>query len=225
MVILFITSVLILGLVALAVYFWQKPTSTETVDLPSATPPRGLFSESYPTGEIAEPESNDQTALFERATSGDLTAISDAKDSAIYSDILDVFVSAASSEAKLLSLASYVAKHNLPVNASLAEAMTRSWQVSPNRQTTAKMLHFAALSDNADTYEKAVGMALSFWRENKIPDLTATELLSLFNGEFWVLSSGVRSSGNGFVLKRTLSSARRELEGTTNNRANINYSS
>jgi hypothetical protein len=222
MVTLFITSVLILGLAAIAIYFWQKAATTETIALPPSTPPRGLFSEIQATDEIAEAAATDHTGIIERANSGDLTALSESKDQLIYSDVLDVFVSQAFSESKLLSLTSYIAKQNLPVNSSLAEAMIRSWQVTPNRQTTAKMLHFAALSDDADLYEKAVDLALSFWRESKLPDLTATELLSLFNGEFWILSSGVRNSGNGFVLKRTLSSARRELEGTTNNRSNIN---
>jgi hypothetical protein len=77
------------------------------------------------------------------------------------------------------------------------------------------MLHFAALSDDAETYRKAVELAFNLWRDGKLHDVSARELQALFNGEFWVLSSGVRSSGNGFVLKRTLSSARRELEGTT----------
>jgi hypothetical protein len=34
----------------------------------------------------------------------------------------------------------------------------------------------------------------------------------LFDGEFWVLSARTRSSGAGFILKRKLASARRELE-------------
>jgi hypothetical protein len=91
-----------------------------------------------------------------------------------------------------------------------------SWRLTPDRNSTAKMLHISALSDNAKCYSDAVELALGFWREGKIPDLSATEFQALLTGEFWVLSSGTRSSGAGFLVKRTLSSARRELEASNN---------
>ena len=78
------------------------------------------------------------------------------------------------------------------------------------------MLHTAALSDDAATYETAVELALQSWREGKLRDVSAVELQSLFSGEFWLLSSAARSSGAGFVLKRTLANANRELAGTNN---------
>jgi len=216
MVTLFITSVLILGLVAIAVYFWQKPANTETIDLPPATMPRALFSDSQSIVETTAPEPlNRRADLLSRAHDGDLSVLDEVRENSDYTEILSALVIEASSEPKLLKLASYISQHNLPVNQALAEAMIQSWQVSPDRNTTAKMLHFAALSDDAETYRKAVELAFSLWRDGKLPDVSGRELLALFNGEFWVLSSGVRSSGNGFVLKRTLSSARRELEGTT----------
>jgi hypothetical protein len=76
------------------------------------------------------------------------------------------------------------------------------------------MLHVAALSDDAETYRQAVELALNSWRNDKLPNLSAEELHSLINGEYWVLSSNTRSSGAGFVLKRTLATAKRELETT-----------
>ena len=215
MVTLFITSVLILGLVAIAIYFWQKPANTETIDLPPAIMPRALFSDSQPMVETAAPEPLNRADLLSRAHDGDLSVLDEVRENSVYTEILSALVIEASSEPKLLKLASYISQHNLPVNQALAEAMIQSWQVSPDRNTTAKMLHFAALSDDAETYRKAVELAFSLWRDGKLPDVSAQELQALFNSEFWVLSSGVRSSGNGFVLKRTLSSARRELEGTT----------
>ena len=215
MVTLFITSVLILGLVAIAIYIWQKPANTETIDLPPAIMPRALFSDSQPMVETAAPEPLNRADLLSRAHDGDLSVLDEVRENSDYTEILSALVIEASSEPKLLKLASYISQHNLPVNQALAEAMIQSWQVSPDRNTTAKMLHFAALSDDAETYRKAVELAFSLWRDGKLPDVSGRELLALFNGEFWVLSSGVRSSGNGFVLKRTLSSARRELEGTT----------
>ena len=67
------------------------------------------------------------------------------------------------------------------------------------------MLHFAAaLSDDAASTNAPSKMALHFWREGRLPDVSAMELQLYLTGEFWVLSSGTRSSGAGFVLKRTL---------------------
>jgi hypothetical protein len=223
MVTFLITSALILGLFAIAVYFWQKPAdSPEPLELPPGNPPRALFADSQPIAEMSDSEltaaeTNGHAALFERAQTGDLSVLLDARRLDVYSEVLNACLSEAASEAKLLSLASHVVQNNLPVNDALAEAMMQFWQASPNRQTTTKLLHIAALSDDAEIYRKAVEATLGFWREGKLPDLSAPELQALFNSEFWLLSSEVRSSGTGFILKRTLSSARRELEGTTTN--------
>ena len=218
MVTFLITSVLIAGLFAIAIYFWQKPAnSIETPPLPPADLPRSLFSDSVTVAELPASGQDDHSELLSRANNGDLSALLDAKGLEVYTDVLDVVVLQASSEAKLLKLASHIAQHNLPVNQALAEAVLKSWEGSPDRQTTAKMLHFVALSDDADLYRRAVEQTLAFWRQGKLPDISPTELQALFNSEFWVLSSPVRSSGTGFILKRTLSSARRELEGTTDN--------
>jgi hypothetical protein len=96
--------------------------------------------------------------------------------------------------------------------------MLNNWKRSPDRGSTAKALHFAALSDDPDVYRVAVEEALGFWREERLKDISPLELQALFNGEFWVLSSRSRSSGAGFVLKRTLAGARRELEAASANK-------
>lgn len=88
----------------------------------------------------------------------------------------------------------------------------REFQKTPNRTSTAKLLHAAALSDNAKNYERAIELVLLSWRDGSLADLSAKELQSLFNSEYWVLSSRTRTSGAGFVLKETLSSATRELQ-------------
>src|ERR1041384_1331009 len=88
----------------------------------------------------------------------------------------------------------------------------REFQKTPNRNSTAKLLHAAALSDNAKNYERAIELVLLSWRDGSLADLSAKELQSLFNSEYWVLSSRTRTSGAGFVLKETLSSANRELQ-------------
>ena len=116
------------------------------------------------------------------------------------------------SDAQILSLTSYVVRHELPVNRDLAEAGIKSWSAAPDRSGTARALHLAALTDDAKTYQETVERALELWRARKLADISPLELRTLFDGEFWVLSSRTRSSGAGFVLKRTLASARRELE-------------
>lgn len=88
----------------------------------------------------------------------------------------------------------------------------RAYQQSPNRLSTTKLLHVAALSDDAKNYERAIELVLLSWRDGSLADLSAKELQSLFNSEYWVLSSRTRTSGAGFVLKETLSRANRELE-------------
>ena len=110
---------------------------------------------------------------------------------------------------------SFVSRNELPVNEALARAVKGSWQRSPDRNGTAKALHFAALSDNARLYGEAIENALTLWREERLNDISPTELRTLFDGEFWVLSSRTRNSGAGFVVKQTLANARRELEAAT----------
>jgi hypothetical protein len=218
MVTFLITSVLFVAIFAIAIYFWQKPRSTdEHLPLPPETPPRALFSEAEPVPEITSDEQNGHRELIDRATNGDLHAIVEARDTDVYPEVLTAAVSQANSEAGLLKLASHVSQNNLPVNRALAEAMLAAWQKSPDRHSTAKAIHFVALSDDAKLFNNTVELALRLFREGKLSDMSAMELQALLNGEYWLLSSGERNSGTGFVLKRTLSSARRELEGTTNN--------
>lgn len=166
-----ITSVLFLGLVAIALYFWQKPAkTTDYIELPPP-PPAGLFTNQPP--ELL-PEAPSATEEDQQQAAGDAYNESEAKK-------------------------------------ELALQFIESWQQSPDRASTAKMLHLAALSDDAMTYHDAVEAALRVWQNGGIPDLTAVELQALLNGEFWLLSSTERSSGAGFLLKRTLSEAKRVL--------------
>jgi hypothetical protein len=223
MVIFLITSILLLGLIAISVYFWQKPSKRpSTAELPPPRNPRGLFDPGGSDTAIqlgtTLPTDVDskiaREALLERASQGDKSVLQEAhelSDRTVYNDVLNALVNKAESSSELLSLVSKVRLHELPVNEALAASLTEFWQRSPDRSSTAKMLHIAALSDNAEVFKTAVELALRFWREGKLADVSAIELQALFQGEFWVLSSGTRTSGAGFVLKRILASARNEL--------------
>ena len=165
MVTFFVTSVFVLGLVAIAIYFWQKPANQSQTIEPvfPPPPPRSLFPDAPPDSKTNAPDHPQPV-----------------KEPA--------------------------------VDKALVQQSIEHWQKSPDRNSTAKMLHAAALSDDAEAYQTAVEAVLRSWRESKLRDISAVELQSLINGEFWVLSSGARSSGAGFVLKRTLSIANRELQ-------------
>jgi MoxR-like ATPase len=156
-------------------------------------------------------------SLLAHASEGDKSTLkkaSDLRSRAIYDEVLTALVNSSHSDEQILSLASHVTRNQWPGNKALAAAIINSWQKTPDRSSTAKMLHIAALSDDAETYRKAVELALRAWRDGKLRDLPALELNALLAGEFWTLSSATRSSGAGFVLKRSLASARRELERT-----------
>lgn len=173
MVILLLTSVLFLGLVAIAIYFWQRPAKTsQTIELPP--PPhqhKGLFSD------FGVNELRPATPLQPKAEPGKVTA----------EDFEE------------------------------AIAAIRTFQQSPNRTSTTKLLHVAALTDDAKTFGRAMELVLMSWRDRTLSELSAEDLQALFNSEYWVLSSRSRTSGAGFVLKQTLADANRELEGTNHN--------
>jgi hypothetical protein len=169
MVTLLISSVLVLGLIAIAIYFWQKPANTsQTIDQQQQL--RGLFSD-FRLNELRTPA---ETPLPENTAKVDRETF----------------------------------KHAI-------EAI-RAFQESPNRSSTTELLHVAALSDNAKNYGRAIELVLMSWRDGSLTGLSAKELQTLFNSEYWVLSSRTRTSGAGFVLKRTLANANSELQGTNN---------
>jgi len=219
MVTILITAVVVLVLFGIGVYFWQRP-ATDNTDRVLPPPPgaRGLFADFATETDAAEHlamMSQRRAELIKEAENGQRDTLDEARltgDPALYNRVLTELVHFSASEPKLLSLLSYVSQNELPVNRNLAEAVLASWREDPDRSGTARALHFAALSDDPDIYRGAIESALRLWREEKLSDISAVELRALFDGEFWVLSSSSRSSGAGFVLKRTLDGARRELE-------------
>jgi len=222
MVALLFTAIFIIGLLAIPLFFWALRTrgSGENL-LPPPEPPRGLFSDKdgfesavLPPADPNELE-NERNSLSERAKAGDKTALVEAQalsDRKFYDELLDQLTLNADRGPTLLELASYVTRNELPVNRKLAEALISSWKGSPNRSSTATTLHLTALADDAELYQNTVEATLQFWRQGSLADVSAAELRALFDGEFWILSARSRSSGAGFVLKRSLARARRELK-------------
>jgi hypothetical protein len=223
MVTLLFTAIIIIGLLAVSLYFWvPRAKNDEQSLLPPPDPPRGLFSDQdgfepalLPSEVGPNAHENERGSLIERAGSGDKSVLTEAQSLGahdLYNQVLDQLLASADRAATLLALVSFITRNELPVSSKLAEAVISSWKNSPDRGSTATALHLAALSDDAALYQSTVEAALDFWRRGLLPGVSAAELRALFDGEFWVLSTQTRSSGTGFVLKRTLANARRELE-------------
>jgi hypothetical protein len=219
MVTFLITSFLILAFFIVVVYLWQKTrTSVESHELPPPPEPRALFGSEQTDGSkelAAEQLQQTLAGIIQRANEGDKSVLNDAHlnaEPALYDQALNALVNCATTEPQLLSLVSYVTRTELPVNSELARAIFNSWRRSPDRGSTAKALHIVALANDVSLYSQAVETAMDFWREGKLSNTGPEELRALLEGEFWLLSSNARSSGAGFLLKRTLASARRELE-------------
>jgi hypothetical protein len=218
MVTLLITALAIIFIIGIGLYFWQKPRTSAEYVLPPKPDPRLLFAEQVSADDADERlalESQQREDIVARAKQGERAALKEARshtDNGLYDQVMAELIARADSSAKLLALTSFVTENELPVNLALARAVTSSWLAAPDRGATSKALHIAALSDDPEIYSQAVERALELWRTGKLTDISAAELRALFDGEFWILSSRSRGSGAGFILKRTLAAARRELE-------------
>lgn len=228
MVTVLITSFLLLAAIIYAVYRRQETLPDRNAQQDRVLPPpqpgwSGLFGEEMANqhkqlphaAEMAEAE-RERARLLSRAAEGERSALSDASaygDPAFYDEVLNRLVQHAESDKKLLALVSYMLRETPPlgVNRRLAERFIEAWKASPDRGSTAKMLHIVALADDAALYRQAIEAALEFWRQNRIPDLSAAELRQLCESEYWLLSQNERGSGQGFLLKLKLAALRREL--------------
>lgn len=227
MVTVLVTSFLLFAAISYAIYWWQRSPFRDHAQrvLPSPRPV-GLFSEINRTEEArllaAEQEASDsarRTSLLERAARGDKNALDEASalaDASLYGEVLDALTEHADSDQSLLSLCSYIARNErLRVNQKLALKFIESWQRAPDRTTTARMLHLAALSGDASVYREAIEAAAQFQSDGRIPSLSPDELRQLVESEYWILPAVSRASGAGFVLKRTLARLSRKLTAST----------
>lgn len=186
-------------------------------------PQAGLFAESgpeiEPRDEAEAKAHNRRLTLVERAGAGDTGALSDALatgDAGLYGEVLDALARAAERQANLPALVKLIASNNdLRANVGLAERVIESWKLAPGRRSTIEMLHMAALSDDAETYGKAVELALEGWRNGRLSDFRTEELIALVESQYWVLAAETRRGGAGYALKRRLADVRRDLATAT----------
>jgi hypothetical protein len=193
---------------------------------------RGLFSDPAPQDDAPQDDaargndeksaaaSNRRKELIARARAGDAGALANAHrtgDHDLYKEALDGLIEQASGRHEAFgALVNHIAKSDeLRASIKLAEMVISRWKAAPDRHATIEMLHIAALSDDAATYQKAVEEVLRFRNTGKLASFDASELVALVESEYWVLASEARMGGAGFRLKRMLADARRELATAT----------
>src|SRR2546423_9391376 len=200
MVIVLVTSFLLIAAISYAFYCWQRAASERDAEHRQIPPRfRGLFGGDETIDapapcrapvKMSSITSEERAALQQRAEHDDKTALRDARasgDDALYDEILNTLVERADSDQKLLALVSHITRseEGLRVNHRLAAAAIESWKTSPDRGATARMLHVAALADDAALYQQAIETAILFWRERRVPDISAEELRTLMASEYW----------------------------------------
>lgn len=214
-----IISVFLLFVASFAILRTKRSSSRgDTHELPPGVSPRGLF-EPDACDEQTPKENLEQVRrdeLRERAGRGDLSVLSEARasnDAALYRFVLDGLVGRCSGDAgRVRELAAHVARGgDLRASPELAEMLLGQWREEPTPASTAELLRVSALSDDAGTFGRAVTEVLQLWEERGLGALGAEDLRSLFEAEYWLLSSEAKRSGAGFVLKQKLADARRRL--------------
>jgi hypothetical protein len=114
---------------------------------------------------------------------------------------------------KFFVLVGHVSKSkNLRASRELANHMIDYWKHSPNKKTTSQMLHLVALTDDATLYQKSIELAADYWEKGLLAEISAKDLLTLMESEYWVIEGQARRSGAGFALKDSLAAIRRRLK-------------
>lgn len=222
-----IISIFLVFVASFALLRTKRSPSNESSDyLPPGISPRGLFDEpavgSLGNGGDAFDELEKKSSeefeknLLKRAALGDVEVLKEANvtgNTELYSRVLEVLVESCVENAEQLrSLANFITRNDeLRANAALVARLLEVWERDPTRASTVELLRVAALSDDAAAFERASEAILRAWEESRLSGLSAGELRSLFEGEYWLLSSEAQRSGAGFALKHKLAEARRRL--------------
>jgi hypothetical protein len=218
-----IISVFLAFVATFAILRTKRSRSNEEADL--LLPPHGaraLFADAEAGRHVADDSdeggaSEDfERELRERASRGDLETLKEARESGraeLYNLILATLLERSEGDApRLRALADFVTcGEDLRSSPSLAAAALENWERDPVRARVPVTLRVAALSGDAETFERAMTAVLRARLEGKLTDSNADELRALFDAEYWLLSSEARRSGAGFQLKQKLAQVRRTL--------------
>ena len=228
-----IISVFLIFVATLAILRTKRsPSNEETEYLPPGLRPRGLFDDraAGSLGEGSEDESKKRASeefergLLSRAAQGDFEVLKDAHagSAELYRHILDILVERCGESAdELRTLADFITQNDeLRASHTLAARLLEDWERNPSRAYVPQLLRVAALSDDAAMFERAVLSLMRAQSDGRLTDMSAEELCSLFEGEYWLLSSEAKRSGAGFLLKQRLAHVRRELSAARAARVN-----
>jgi hypothetical protein len=212
------TAILLISLLiflasALIISRWQRKPSFRDSETRSIGG-RALFEAEEPKQE--EPDT--RAMINARAEAGDLAALIDSNGTQLYGEVLERLlewsrgdVSGASGE-RLTKITSFIlANDSLRTNSELAGLVGERWLSAPSAQALPQMLRMAALSDDAGSFERSIDVVMQCWRQGKLAPMMASELRTLIEAEYWVLSDAARRSGRGNVLKQTLARVHRDL--------------
>jgi hypothetical protein len=215
------TAILLISLLiflasALIISRWQRKPSFRDSEMRSIGG-RALFEAEEPKQE--EPDT--RAMILARAEAGDLTALIDSNGTQLYGEALerllewsrgDVSGASGASGERLTKITSFIlANDSLRTNSELAGLVGERWLSAPSTQALPQMLRMAALSDDAGTFERSIDAVMQCFRQGQLAPMTAGELRTLIEAEYWVLSDVARRSGRGNVLKQTLARVHRDL--------------
>lgn len=221
----FIITLICLAGIAYSLYRKQQELNSYRADNElGPVRPRSLFDDSPESvarlrqlpEELSRADAERRAQMLARAAAGDYKALAEAHrtgDASLYGALLGELTNwAALSENNLRELASFIATdRELRSSPALSDAYLELWKSSPDLTTTARMLHLAALSDDADAFRRAVDAAVAASRGGRLPQIPPGDLRALIESEFWVLTTEARVTGAGFVLKQRLAALREEL--------------
>lgn len=224
-----VSTILLLALLAAAYSLRHRKrfkhlgtlTNVSVKPLAEWSGPRGLFDNPEEHTALARAEAErvaiaERAALLARATTGELSALAEAYvqgGAELYQQVLDELVRCARNDDEALQrLVNRITQDShWRANVALAEAVLARWQRAPERFALGELLHIAALSDDAAAFQQTAEAALEEWRAGRLGWASAHNLHALIESEYWLLAPAARQSGAGFVLKRMLVAARREL--------------
>jgi len=221
-----ITFISILSLAILVFVLLKMNRQRLPIDRSPEFSPRrfdGLFAEQHEAemrlrsqAEAEMSAEEDRNRLIERASEGDLYTLDLAHakaDVELYREVLNRLVARTGGDAeRLRSLAEYIVDGKvLRSSPRFSNSIIELWGDSLNRRSLHIMLCLSALSDDVSTFLKAVDTALKQWRLGRLKPVSSEDLLAIIECAYWLISSEVRASGSGFVVKQAISDVRREL--------------
>jgi len=186
-----------------------------------------LFADEYEAEAIRQEEAAEKERarerrrqLLKRASENDLTVLDEAHnrcDPDSYRDALRRLVAASGGQPERLhAISKYIMESGtLRSTCEFAQTMIEQLSRSLDRQSLTEMLYLAALCDDAATFQTAVDLAVKYWREGKLHNVSAKDLLTTTESAYWLIASKERDSGSSFLIKQAIANVRRELAAAT----------